>query len=79
MEHVFGALGDHGVAGVVAARVTGDDVGFGGEAVDDLALAFVSPLLLENQMSPTILGNHFQKNFPDGSSEMRRLVGLGRH
>jgi hypothetical protein len=38
------ALDDEGVAGVVAALETGDRSDALGEQVDDLALAFVTPL-----------------------------------
>ncbi len=38
------AVDDDGVAGVVAAGVTGDDGELFGEDVDDLALAFIAPL-----------------------------------
>ena len=38
------AVDDHGVAGVVAAGVAGDDVELFAEDVDDLALAFIAPL-----------------------------------
>src|SRR5262245_16874959 len=48
VEHEFmvdsAAANDDGMAGVVAALITGDDVEMWREQIDDLALAFVSPL-----------------------------------
>ena len=41
---IGGAVDHQGVAGVVAALETHDDVGLLGEPVDDLAFAFVAPL-----------------------------------
>ena len=35
---------DHGVTGVVSALAAHDDVGLIGEEIDDLPLAFISPL-----------------------------------
>ena len=40
----FAPANDDCVAGVVAALIAGDDVEMGREQIDDLALAFVSPL-----------------------------------
>src|SRR6185437_1684827 len=42
------AADDDGVAGVVTAGITGDDVELFAEDVDDLAFAFVAPLGAEN-------------------------------
>src|SRR5262245_1897485 len=48
VEHEFmidsAAANDDGMAGVVAALIASDDVEMGGEQIDDLTLAFVSPL-----------------------------------
>src|SRR5262245_59268096 len=48
VEHEFmidsAASNDDGMAGVVAALIASDDVEMGSERIDDLALAFVSPL-----------------------------------
>ena len=44
LELELAVLGDDGVAGVVAALRADDHIGLCREVVDDLALAFVSPL-----------------------------------
>jgi hypothetical protein len=44
VEHILRALGDDGVTGIVSALATDHDVGGLGEEIDDLALAFISPL-----------------------------------
>ncbi len=44
VEDVADALGDDGVAGVVAALAADDDVGAFGQVIDNLAFAFISPL-----------------------------------
>jgi hypothetical protein len=44
VKDVFGAFGDDGVAGVVAALAADDDIGGLGEVVNDFAFAFVAPL-----------------------------------
>ncbi len=49
MEDDLAAVDIYGVPGVVAALVAGDDVEGGGQEVDDLALAFVSPLRSEDE------------------------------
>ncbi len=44
VKDVFGALGDDGVAGVVATLSADYDVRAFGQIIDDLALAFIPPL-----------------------------------
>ncbi len=44
MEDVFGSADDDGVAGVVSALGTHDDVGVFCEEIDDFAFAFIAPL-----------------------------------
>jgi len=48
-----------GVAGVVAALVAGDEVERGGDEVDDLALALVSPLAADDGESGALDVYHF--------------------
>ncbi len=44
LQHVFFAVNDDGVTGVVASSIAGDHIELLGEDVDDLTLAFVAPL-----------------------------------
>ena len=48
-QHELASVGIDGVAGIVAALVTGDDRKVGREQVDDLAFALVSPLGAEHR------------------------------
>src|SRR6266566_5823757 len=44
VKNVFGTPMDNRVSGIVAALAADDNVGLGGEHVDDLPLSFIAPL-----------------------------------
>ena len=71
MQHVFFAMGDHRMAGVVAALGTDHDIGIPHQVIDNFSLALVTPLQTGNNGVHQFFSN---RNLLHGIDHLREFA-----